>query len=101
MAAGAAAGKFLQYETDAPTMAAQTAYGIQVLLLYTATIHRCSWMESREESPLPEVQELAQEQRRVSMVRHLPWNSRGGSAVATVTAGEWFCLLLYIYYVLM
>lgn len=30
MAAGAAAGKFLQYETDAPTMAAQTAYGIQV-----------------------------------------------------------------------
>lgn len=29
MAAGAAAGKFLRYETDAPTMAAQTAYGIQ------------------------------------------------------------------------
>mmetsp|Transcript_17062 Transcript_17062/g.50951 ORF Transcript_17062/g.50951 Transcript_17062/m.50951 type:complete len:580 (+) Transcript_17062:168-1907(+) len=32
MAAGAAAGKFLQYETDAPTMAAQTAYGIQAVV---------------------------------------------------------------------
>ena len=29
MAAGAAAGKFLQYETGAPTVAAQTAYGIE------------------------------------------------------------------------
>jgi len=32
MAAGAAAGKFLEYETDAPTMAAQTAYGIQAIV---------------------------------------------------------------------
>ena len=29
MAAGAAAGKFLQYESGAPTVAAQTAYGIE------------------------------------------------------------------------
>jgi lycopene epsilon-cyclase len=29
MAAGAAAGKFLEYESGAPTVAAQTAYGIQ------------------------------------------------------------------------
>ena len=29
MAAGAAAGKFLRYEDDAPTVAAQTAYGIE------------------------------------------------------------------------
>lgn len=39
MAAGAAAGKFLQYETDAPTMAAQTAYGIQVPLSHPAPMH--------------------------------------------------------------
>lgn len=30
LAAGAAAGKFLKYERDAPTVAAQTAYGIEV-----------------------------------------------------------------------
>lgn len=30
LAAGAAAGKFLQYEQAAPTVAAQTAYGIEV-----------------------------------------------------------------------
>lgn len=29
MAAGAAAGKFLQYEEDSPTVAAQTAYGFE------------------------------------------------------------------------
>ena len=29
LAAGAAAGKFLQYEGGAPTVAAQTAYGIE------------------------------------------------------------------------
>jgi len=29
MAAGAAAGKFLLYESGAPTVAAQTAYGIE------------------------------------------------------------------------
>lgn len=29
LAAGAAAGKFLKYEEDAPTVAAQTAYGIE------------------------------------------------------------------------
>ena len=29
MAAGAAAGKFLEYESGAPSVAAQTAYGIQ------------------------------------------------------------------------
>ena len=29
MAAGAAAGKFLEYETGAPSVAAQTAYGIE------------------------------------------------------------------------
>jgi lycopene epsilon-cyclase len=30
LAAGAAAGKFLEYERNAPTVAAQTAYGIEV-----------------------------------------------------------------------
>ena len=29
LASGAAAGKFLQYEAVAPTVAAQTAYGIE------------------------------------------------------------------------
>ena len=29
LAAGAAAGKFLEYESGAPTVAAQTAYGIE------------------------------------------------------------------------
>ena len=29
LAAGAAAGKFMEFEMDAPTMAAQTAYGIE------------------------------------------------------------------------
>jgi lycopene epsilon-cyclase len=29
LAAGAAAGKFLEYEKDAPGVAAQTAYGIE------------------------------------------------------------------------
>ena len=29
LAAGAAAGKFLRYEENAPTVAAQTAYGIE------------------------------------------------------------------------
>jgi len=32
LAAGAAAGKFLKYEHKAPTVAAQTAYGIEVEL---------------------------------------------------------------------
>ena len=32
LAAGAAAGKFLKYERKAPTVAAQTAYGIEVEL---------------------------------------------------------------------
>lgn len=32
LAAGAAAGKFLRYEHQAPTVAAQTAYGIEVEL---------------------------------------------------------------------
>ena len=29
LAAGAAAGKFLEYEQNAPTVAAQTAYGVE------------------------------------------------------------------------
>ena len=32
LAAGAAAGKFLKYEQKAPTVAAQTAYGLEVEL---------------------------------------------------------------------
>ena len=32
LAAGAAAGKFLKYERTAPTVAAQTAYGVEVEL---------------------------------------------------------------------
>ncbi len=32
LAAGAAAGKFLKYEHKAPTVAAQTAYGVEVEL---------------------------------------------------------------------
>lgn len=55
MAAGAAAGKFLQYETDAPTMAAQTAYGIQVLPFPTASYNMYSSAVSNEHKFLPEV----------------------------------------------
>lgn len=32
LAAGAAAGKFLKYEENAPTVAAQTAYGIEAVV---------------------------------------------------------------------
>ena len=32
LAAGAAAGKFLKYEQNAPTVAAQTAYGIEAVV---------------------------------------------------------------------
>jgi lycopene epsilon-cyclase len=42
LAAGAAAGKFLEYEQNAPTVAAQTAYGVEAQVGWPPHSHKRS-----------------------------------------------------------